>query len=301
MTIDSILSKYAEYVSTGQRAEPYVYYSTSLYSLNSILGNGGFRGGKIVQILAENRTGKSTLALDIIAQAQKAKRECAFIDYECSYDSDYGAVLGVDNKALHVVSGVYMDKGSHITELLIESGAAVIVVDSIPAAMHASEQEQDMTEAQRMAGTSGDWTRHLKRVKMLAYKHNALVVLINQWRANLSPMARSDKKPWGAKQVQYAADYTLEMARIKNEEGKAKVSITLTKNKCAATEGHKVEVTLQHGKGFRADLDLLDAAIKMGIVNQRGAWVSYMDQKAQGLENAAQNFPLEEIRKKLVA
>lgn len=300
MSIDTILSKYKSVISSGVRSRPYVYYPTSLYSLNQLLGGKGFQGGKIVQLLAENKAGKTTLSADIIANAQRMGKRCVFVDYERTWDSDYMAQLGVDNESLIKITAPYMDEAAELVEALIETGEiGVVVIDSIPAAMHSSEKEKNMTDSERMAGTAAEWTRHLKRIVPLADDTDTLVVLINQYRADLRPMTRTDKKPWGARQIQYSSSYIIDMTRIKNEDGKATVQIMITKNKVDPTEGHKTEVILQHGLGFRADIDLINAAIAQGIITQKGAWYTFGDDKAAGKDNAAAMFDLEAIRKAL--
>ncbi len=302
MSIDAIISKYKNVISTGIRNRPHVYYPTGIYSLDKLLGGNGFQGGKIAQILAENKAGKTTMAYRLLANAQKVNKRCVLVDYERTHDEVYSTSLGVDNKSLIKVTAPYMDETAQIVESLIETGEiGVIVIDSIPAAMHSSEKEKDMSDSERMAGTAAEWTRHLKRIVPLADDTDTLVVLINQYRADLRPMTRTDKKPWGARQIQYSSSYILDMVRIKNEDGKATVQVTITKNKVNDTEGHKTELTLQHGKGFRADLDIINAAIEAEIITQRGAWLSYGELKAAGKENASLAFPIDEIRKALTS
>jgi recombination protein RecA len=302
VSIDSILSKYKNIISTGSNDRPAVYYPTSFPSLNYALGGKGFKGGKIVQLLADNKTGKSSLAADIVSNAQRLGKLAAWVDYERTYSDTYMAKLGVDNNALLKITPPYMDTGAVVTEQLIESGEiGVIVIDSIPMAMHSSEKEKDMEDAEKAMGTSGMWTRHMKRLLPLADDTNTLVVLINQYRANTNPKSPKQVDPWGAKVIQYASSYTLEMVRIENDapNKRTKVQIVVAKNKCAATEGYKTEIWLQHGEGFRADIDTLDYAVKAGIVKQSGAWYEYHTYRGQGKDGAVSKLPLDDIKREL--
>lgn len=302
MSLDNIIAKYKNIISSGERQRPYIYYPTGIFSVDRLLGGKGFQGGKIVEILAENKSGKSTMAYRIIAQAQANNKRCVLVDYERTHSQEYSSLLGVDNQTLIKVTAPYMDEAAELVETMIETGEiGVIVIDSIPAAMHSSEKEKNMSDSERMAGTAGDWTRHLKRIVPLADDTDTLVVLINQYRANMtnSPMVRTEKKPWGARYIQYASSYILDLARIKNEDGKATVQVAITKNKVNATEGHKTDLMLEHGKGFRADLDVFDMAVKYEIIRQSGKWYYFEDVKAQGKENAVLSFPMDDIKLEL--
>ena len=212
---------------------------------------------------------------------------------------DNSEKLGIDNSNLILVHPTYINTGSQISEELMEAGVKVIVVDSAPEAQHASEADNKMTDNQRAMGTSGDWTRHLKRMKPIMYNNDALYVVINQFRANTNPKSPKLFDYWGCAEIQYTSGYIIEMVRIKNEEGKATVQCTVIKSKATGNEGHKAELILQHGKGFRADLDIINAAIEAEIITQRGAWLSFGELKAAGKENASLTFPIDEIRKAL--
>lgn len=299
--IDQILKKYSDFIGTGTRQKEYLYYPSSLLSLNLAIGTiKGIQGGNIVQFIADAKAGKTTLALDIISCAQKMNRLCSFLDFERTYSPAYASALGVDNDKLLLIKAPYAETGLEIAEQLLNSGVQVLVIDSVPAAVPGSEEDKTMTLVEKMASSAGLWTRFLKRIIPIADDTDAIVILINQHRANLSQFARTDKKPYGARFIQYASSLTLQLERTKNEKGKSDVSITITKNK-QAPEGNKTDVVLQHGRGFRADLDVIKLAIAEGIIEQKGSWFTYKDIKVQGDDNAALKLPIDELRKQLEA
>ena len=305
MSIQSILSKYNDYLTTGEDelARTIVYYPTSLLSLNVAIGDiRGIRGGRIVQLIADAGTGKTSLALDIVANAQKSNHACAMLDAERTYDPVYGAALGIDNSNFSIIKAPYAETGLEIVEYLIrDAGIKVVVIDSIPACLPKSEEEKDMNANEKMAASAGLWTRFCKRIVGPLADNDALLILINQWRSNLSPMARTDKKAYGAKQIEYSSGLTLQLQRVKTEQDNYRVSITVSKNKQGPL-GNKTDVTLTHGIGFRADIDLIEVAVEHGIVDKSGAWF-YFDNKTykgQGIENACKNLPLDTIRAALI-
>jgi recombination protein RecA len=301
MSLEDIIKKHSTLISTARRNKPYEYYSTGLLSLDLAIGDiRGIRGGIIFQLLADQKSGKSTTGLSIISQSQCKGKQCAYIDLERTFDETYAKAIGVDIDALLIVKTTYAETALDLVQELIENGVQVVVIDSIPAGVTSSERDKDLTDNEKMASSAGLWGRFIKRIIPIVSDTDSLLVLINQYRANISPMARSDKKPYGALAIQYFSSIILSLARIKNEDGKSTVQIVVTKNKQSA-EGRKTEVILKHGLGFDARLDILSLAIEYGIIEQKKAgWIVYGENKYQGLESAANNLPLDEIKQKII-
>lgn len=300
MSLEELLKKHRDTIQSGERIKPKLFYPFSILSLNMALGSlRGLQGGRIIQLLADPKCGKTTLAFDLIAQAQREDRLCAFVDFERTFDPTYAKRVGVDTEKLLVIRTRYAEDSLNLVEEVMANGVRLVVIDSVPAAVTSSEQEKDLTESEKMAASAGLWTRFLKRAVPVVSDVDGLLITINQYRSHISKLAHTDKKPYGPAALQYTSGLTINATRIKNEENKATVRLTVAKNK-QGKEGVATEVILEHGKGFRADLDILSMAINRGIVNQKGAWLSYKEHKAQGIEKAALEFPLEEIKQEII-
>lgn len=301
MSLEELLKKHKDTIQSGERIKPKLFYPFSILSLNMACGSlYGLQGGRIIQMIGDPRCGKTTLSLDLIGQAQREGHICAFVDIERTFDAEYARVLGVNTKDLLVVRTHYAEDALSLVEQLMINGVKVVVIDSVPAAVTSSEREKELGDGEKMASSAGLWTRFLKRIIPIVSDVDGLVIPINQHRANISRLAHTEKKPYGSLALQYWSGNTISLTRIKNEEGKATVRATVSKNKQSGNEGQTAEMILEHGKGFRADLDILSMAINRGIVNQRGAWLSYKEHKAQGIEKAALEFPLEDIKQEIL-
>lgn len=291
------------------------YFPSSLPSVNLAIGDmRGIQGGSIVQLLAEPGHGKTTLALDFIAQAQKSgvlrdidikvsgnktvTVNAVFVDLERTFDSDYAKRLGVDVSKLAVYKPDFAEKALPALENLLEQGLRLVVFDSVPAMITKDEFEKDVDEPARMAGSANILSRWLIRLLGLVDNSDALFIFINQYRANLSPMARSDKKPFGPRALRYFSKIILELVKIKNEDDRSIIQMTVSKNKQSA-EGMKIEYTMLKGRGISAVHDIFMLAIHYGVIKKSGAWYEYDGNKAQGLDSAIEIFPVEEIKRKV--
>lgn len=307
----ALLKDYNEYLSFGDTEVTPHYFPTGVLALNQIVADNGGRGipgGSIIQLLAENKRGKSTLALDILAQAQKSSIKdikvgdrlinAIVLDFERSYDPQYAMKIGVDNSKVLLVRTPYAEQSFNIAESLLLAGVQFLMVDSIAMVVPGSEEDKNYDDAQKVAAEAGAIGRFLKRINTII-DENVLVVLINQYRANMSQMSRSDKKAYGARLIQYVVKLTIELERIKNEEGRTTVQALVSKTKFGA-EGRKVTFNIEFGKGIDYNGHIIDLALEFGIVEKGGAWYRYGEYKAQGTDNAKETFPMEEIKQQVI-
>jgi len=297
----------------GDYQQKHTYFPSSLVSVNRVLGDmRGIQGGSIVQLLAEPGHGKTTLALDFIAQAQKSGVKdvsitsgkttqvinAVFVDLERTFDYTYAKKLGVDVTKLAVYKPDFAEKALPTLEHLLEQGLQVIVFDSVPAMITKDEFDKDVDEPARMAGSANILSRWLIRLIGLVDNSDALIIFINQYRANLSPMARSEKKPFGPRALRYFCKIILELAKIKNEDDRSTIQLTVSKNK-QAPEGMKTEYYMKKGKGIAAQHDVFSLAVELGHIKKSGSWFEYNGVKAQGADSSIELFPMTEIRTKV--
>lgn len=302
-----------EGLTMGTFSREHTYFPSSMPSVNRALGNmKGIQGGSIVQLLAEPGHGKTTMALDFIAQAQKSgvrsitikmgkieqEINAVFVDLERTFDPDYAQRIGVDLSKLAVYKPDFAEKALPTLEHLLEQGLQLVVFDSVPAMITKDEFEKDVDEPARMAGSANILSRWLIRLIGLVDNSDALFIFINQYRANLSPMARSEKKPFGPRALRYFCKIILELVRIKSEDDRSTIQLTVSKNK-QAPEGMKVDYLMLKGKGCSQAHDIFYLAVEMGIVTKSGSWYEYKGQKSQGIDSAIATFPMDEIKAKV--
>lgn len=293
-------------------------YDTGLVALDALLGaDRGITGGSVLQLLGEAGHGKTTLALHMLARAQQTGQlaeiaapdgrtyNAAIIDFERSYDSHYAATLGVDTAKLLVVrsagaeDALLAERGCAIAEALLSQGMEFILIDSIGGLVTMDDSEKDYSENAKMADEARILTRFIKRATQLMTA-NALVILINQYRANMSPMARTTKTPYGARAIQYFSKVTLELTRIATEDGRKKIQAFISKNKTGGKESHKIIFDIIQGQGIDYNGHILELALELDIVRRRGAWYNYGELTAQGSISAVERFPMDEVRGKVI-
>jgi recombination protein RecA len=294
----------------GDNPQDFEYYPSSIISLNQLLGGQGIRGGLIVQLLADAGHGKTTLALDYVAQAQRKgvkdvpitigkitrSINALFIDLERTYDATYAATIGVDTSKLLVYKPDFAEQALPQVEALLSQGLQVVVFDSVPAMITKDEFEKDMDDPARMAGSAGVLSRWLIRLVGLVDNAKALMIFINQYRANLSPMARTNKKPFGPYALRYNSGVIIELVRIKTEEELVTIQATVSKSKQGGN-GSRCEYIMRQGRGLAPEYDVLSLALEYGIIRKAGAWYEFKGQKAQGLENCLQQFDMTELHR----
>lgn len=305
-----------EGMSMAGTEREHLWFPSSLPSVNYALGDmRGIQGGSIVMLLAEPGHGKTTMALDLIAQAQQKGElkeievkidkgvriiNALFVDLERTFDAEYASRIGVDVNKLAVYKPNYAEQALPVIEHLLEQGLQLVVFDSVPAMITKDEFDKDVDEPARMAGSANLLARWLVRLLGLVDNADALFVFINQYRANISPMARSEKKPYGTRALRYFSKIILELVKIKNEDDRSTIQMTVSKNK-QAPEGQKVEYFMRKGQGMSAMHDVFACAVDAGFIRKSGSWFEYDGHKAQGADSAIAQFPMAELRMKVEA
>jgi len=300
-TLDETLKKYKDFIN---RDMPKHYFRSSLLSFNALIGDmRGFKGGRIVQILGDAKTGKSSICFDIISNAQKDGYMCAYFDVERTMEDPHARMHGVDIDSLLKIKTDTAEQGFDIVEALVQSGEVkVIVVDSIPMLQPSLELEKNFTDNEKMGGNALILTRFLKRMTPMADNHGALVLLVNQYRANFSSMPAAKKyKPYGPNIFEYGNAFTVELTRIENKEKYATIQAFVEKNKLSGTERQKTTYKLIHGEGFDVVEDLVTLAIDYDVIVMRGKGHYYYEElHAHGIDNCKELFPLDEIKAKVI-
>lgn len=297
----SNLDRYRQFITMASQEDARVYFPFSLIRLNDIVGDSrGIRSGRFIQLIGDPSAGKTTLSLDLVANAQRKGIACAYVDFERTFDKTYAATIGVQTDSLFLIKTDTAEEGMNVTESLIKEDAAkLIVIDSIPAAVPSNESDKDMLDSEKMAVSAGLWTRFVRRLVPITDNHNALVVMINQYRANISTLSRVDKKPYGARQIGYQSSLNIELARISNKENRATVQAKATKNKLA-TERGVIEFDLIYGEGLDVVGELISVAVDKGIVAKRGAWYELDGVKANGVDQCKEKFNIDDLRSRVL-
>ena len=265
--------------------------STGSITLDIALGIGGVPRGRVVEIYGQEASGKTTLALQIIAHAQKVGGAAAFIDAEHALDINYAKALGVNVEELLISQPDFGEQALEITETLVRSGAiSVVVIDSVAALVPRAELEGDMGDVQ--PGLQARlMSQALRKLTGAIHKSDCCVVFINQTREKIGVMFGSPRTTSGGNALKFYASVRLEVTRIgsikKGDEilgnrTRAKV----VKNKLAPPF-RKVEYDIYYGEGVCMASELLDLGVEMGAIKKSGSWYSAGDERiGQGRENA---------------
>lgn len=265
--------------------------STGSLLIDGALGVGGLPRGRVVEVFGPEASGKTTLTLQVLAQAQKAGGTCAFIDAEHAMDPTYAAALGVNIDDLIISQPDYGEQGLDITEMLLRSGAVdVVVVDSVAALVPKAELEGDMGDA-HVGLQARLMSQALRKLTSLVHKTGAILIFINQVRHKIGGLPFASKETTtGGNALKFYASVRLDVRRIatlkKNDKPFGnRVAVKVVKNK-VAPPFTRVEVDLIFGKGISRELDLLEMALKVGAFRQSGAWFFFGEEKvAQGRDN----------------
>jgi recombination protein RecA len=268
--------------------------STGSILIDQALGVGGFPIGRIVEIFGPEASGKTTLALHVIAQSQKSGGICAFIDAEHALDPVYASNIGVNINDLIVSQPDYGEQALDIAEMLIRSGAVdIIVIDSVAALVPKAELEGDMGDA-HVGLQARLMSQALRKLTPVVHKSKAILIFINQIRQNINAMPYASKEvTTGGNALKFYSSLRLDVRRIaslkKNEVHIGnRLSIKVVKNK-VAPPFKVVELDLIFSEGISKELDVLDASLHYNVVKQNGAWFSYNDANfAQGRDQALQ-------------
>lgn len=267
--------------------------STGSIELDYALGVGGVPRGRIIEIYGPESSGKTTIALHIIAQSQKEGGTAAFIDAEHALDPVYAENLGVQVNDLYVSQPDTGEQALEITEALVRSGAIdVIVVDSVAALVPKAEIEGDMGDA-HVGLQARLMSQALRKLTGAISKSNAVVIFINQLREKVGVMFGNPETTTGGKALKFYASIRMDVRRIDSLKNGSEIvgnrtRVKVVKNK-VAPPFKTAEFDMIYGEGISREGSLLDMAVDRKIVNKSGAWYTYGDMRiGQGRENARQ-------------
>jgi recombination protein RecA len=261
--------------------------------LDEALGIGGYPRGRIIEIFGPESSGKTTLALHAIAEAQKLGGIAAFVDAEHALDPVYAKNLGVNIDELWVSQPDNGEQALEITENLVRSGAVdVIVVDSVAALTPQSEIEGEMGDAQ-MGAQARLMSQALRKLTATIGKSRTILIFINQIRMKIGVMFGNPETTTGGNALKFYSSLRLEVRKTETIEVSKdtdaignRVRVKVVKNK-VAPPFRRTELELMFGKGISAIGSLLDCAVKYALIDKKGAWYSYNEEKiGQGRENA---------------
>jgi len=262
--------------------------STSSISLDAALGVGGVPRGRIIEIYGPESSGKTTICLHIIAEAQKKGGLAAFIDTEHALDTNYAKKLGVDVENLLISQPEYGEQALEIVETLVRSNALdIIVVDSVAALTPRAEIEGEMGDS-HMGLQARLMSQALRKLTSAVSKSNLSLMFTNQLRDKIGVMFGSPETTTGGKALKFYASVRLDVRRIAQIKDGTNVignrtKVKVVKNK-VAPPFREVEFDIIYNEGISKLGDLVDTAVDMEIIKKAGAWFSYNDQRMQGRE-----------------
>jgi recombination protein RecA len=267
--------------------------SSGSLGLDMALGIGGLARGRIIEIYGPESSGKTTLALHAIAEAQKLGGTCAFIDAEHALDPSYARKLGVDVDALLISQPDAGEQALEISDTLVRSGAVdVLVIDSVAALVPRAELEGDMGDS-HVGLHARLMSQALRKLTGSVSRSKTMMIFLNQIRLKIGVMFGNPETTTGGNALKFYASVRLDIRRIGQIKDKDEVvgnqtRVKVVKNKLAPPF-RQVEFDIMYGEGISKVGELIDLGVKAGIVEKSGAWFSYDSQRiGQGRENSKQ-------------
>ena len=286
--------------------------STGSITLDSATGIGGLPKGRIIEIYGPESSGKTTLALSVVAQAQKLGGEAAFIDAEHALDPAYASNLGVDVDALLVSQPDNGEQALEIAEALVRSGALdVVVIDSVAALVPRSEIEGEMGDS-HVGAHARLMSQALRKIAGAVAKSNTIIIFINQLREKVGVVYGNPEVTTGGRALKFYATMRIDVRRVESLKGSGsevvgnRTRCKIVKNK-VAPPFKDAEFDIMYGRGISKEGEMVDIGVKYNVIQKSGAWFSYGDMRlGQGRDNVKELFAnspelAEEIEKKIVA
>src|SRR6516164_8605871 len=280
-------------LGTKEAVVPISVISTGAISFDAALGVGGVPRGRVIEIFGPESSGKTTIALQVIAEAQKAGGMAAFVDAEHALDPIYAKKLGVDVDNLLVSQPDYGEQALEIAEALVRSGAIdVLVVDSVAALVPKAELDGEMGDS-HVGLQARLMSQALRKLTGIVSKSRTCLIFINQIREKIGVMFGNPETTTGGRALKFYSSVRIDIRRIGaikdgDQVVGSRTKVKIVKNKTAAAF-REAEFDIVYGEGISHEGDLIDLAVNLNLVEKSGAWFSYKsDRIGQGRENAKQ-------------